>query len=159
MSCDDVLELIEPAAAGDVVLDARLMAHIESCRDCTAAFTAARQIDRLLRARPVPLPPVQFTARTLTRIRRDRWRREQFLDAAFNMALAVAVAAVIAGAWLLMDRTGLSAVGRDTFGVLGAAVSSVAGAIRPAVPLYAGAAALIGTALVLWWWAERDASY
>lgn len=159
MTCDEVLHLIEPAAAGDVELDAPLTVHVESCPECAAAFAAARQVDRLLRGRPVPLPPLQFTARTLTRIRRDRWRREQFLDVAFNVALVLVVVVAIAGTWLLLDRTGLSAIGRDTFRVLGTAVASVANAVRPAVPLYAGAAALIGTALVLWWWAERDASY
>ena len=30
--------------------------------------------------------------------------------------------------------------------------------IAPAVPLYAGAAALLVSALGIWWWAERDAA-
>jgi hypothetical protein len=30
--------------------------------------------------------------------------------------------------------------------------------VAPSLPLYAGAMAVLGTALVLWWWAERDAA-
>jgi len=28
--------------------------------------------------------------------------------------------------------------------------------VGPSVPLYAGATALFATALVVWWWAEKD---
>ena len=34
---------------------------------------------------------------------------------------------------------------------------SLARRVAPAVPLYAGAAALLVSALGIWWWAERDA--
>lgn len=37
--------------------------------------------------------PAQFAVRTVARIRRDRWRREQLLDLAFNAAVVLVVIA------------------------------------------------------------------
>jgi predicted anti-sigma-YlaC factor YlaD len=159
MFCDEVLELIEPIAAGDLTPDGRIAAHLASCSGCAAVLASAQRVEQLLHTRAVPDPPAQFTTRTLARVRRDRWRREQFFDAAFNTALVVVVLVVIGGGWFLIDRTGLSAIGRDTVALFSSGVSSFAGRIGASLPLYAGAAALIGTTLGLWWWAERDATF
>jgi anti-sigma factor RsiW len=158
MFCDQVLELVEAIAAGELTPDRAVSAHLASCEQCAAAIERARAVDRALRARPAVLPSAQFTTRTLARIRRDRWRREQFLDAGFNVAIALVVGGVVMAVWMVMDRSGLSAISRDIVNLLGSQAIEVVRLIAPAVPLYAGATLLIGTALAIWWWAERDAA-
>jgi predicted anti-sigma-YlaC factor YlaD len=156
--CDEVLEQIEPIAAGELTPDGRIAAHLESCGDCRAVLEDARHVDAALRARPRPSAPPQFTARTMARVRRERWRSEQAVDLGFNLTLAaVAVAVVIAG-WLLLRLSGLGAVGDDAASLVGAGVSTIARLAAPQMPLYAAAVALLAAALGIWWWAERDAS-
>ena len=77
MFCDEMLEQIEAIAGGDVAPDARMAAHLASCPNCRATLDRAREIERLMRARPAPEAPPHFTSRTLARIRRDKWRRDQ----------------------------------------------------------------------------------
>jgi hypothetical protein len=156
MFCDEILELIEPIAAGDLTPDGRASAHLASCADCAAALESARGLERVLQTRAAPRPTPQFTARIMGRLRRDRWRREQFLDAGFNLAIGAVLFGVLAAAWLLLSRSGLTGLGQQAVDVLNAAVVNVARRVVPSLPLYAGAAALLATALGLWWWAERD---
>src|SRR6516164_6598058 len=96
MFCDEVLDLIEPIASGDVPMDRRIDAHVQSCPNCRAALEGARTLDRLLRSRPVPKPPPQFTSRIMARVRRQRWRSEQLLDVSFNLALAAVALLIVA---------------------------------------------------------------
>jgi anti-sigma factor RsiW len=156
MFCDQVVELLEPIAAGDLAPDEGVQRHLATCARCAAALAAARRVDQLLRARDVPAPPAQFTGRTLARIRRDRWRREQFFDAGFNVAIAAVLAGVVVGVWMIIDRSGLSAISRDIVDLFSTEVVTVARQMAPSLSLYAGATALIATALAIWWWAERD---
>jgi predicted anti-sigma-YlaC factor YlaD len=158
MFCDEALDAIEPIAAGDLRPEGRIAAHLASCPNCAAALEQARRVDTLLRARPVPAPPPQFTARTLTRIRRERWRTDQFLDMTFNVAIGALALVVIVGVWLLLRRTGLTAVPSGASDLFTTGVAAIAGRILPSLPLYLAAAALVATALALWWWAERDAT-
>ena len=156
MFCDEVLELIESIAGGDVQTDERTQAHLASCAGCAAALREARHIERLLKERAAPKPSSQFTSRIMGRLRRDRWRREQFLDRGFNVAMALVALAVAIVFWLLISRTGIGDVTRDALGLLNGAAADAARRVAPSLPLYLGAAALVGTALALWWWAERD---
>ena len=156
MFCDQVVELLEPIAAGDLAPDEAVERHLASCVNCAEALAAARRVDEMLRARPVPAVPTQFTGKTLTRMRRDRWRREQFFDAGFNIATAAVIFGVVLAVWMIMDRSGLSAVSRDIVDLFSAEVVTVARQLAPSVSLYAGATALIATALGIWWWDERD---
>jgi anti-sigma factor RsiW len=158
MFCDQIVELLEPIASGDLEPDEGVARHLASCANCAEALTAARRIDRLLRTRSVPAPSPQFTSRALARIRRDRWRREQFFDAGFNVATATVIAGVMLGVWMIIDRSGLSAISGDILGLFGSEVASVARLVAPSLSLYASATALIATALAIWWWAERDAT-
>lgn len=157
MFCDEVLESVEPLAAGDLAPDDRLTAHLRSCGHCATALEEARQLERLLKARTVEKPPPQFTVRTVGRLRRDRWRREQFIDAGFNIAIGLAAISVVVMILMLVWRSGVAAVSREAVNLVNQQVVGLARRIAPSVPLYAGAAALLGTALGLWWWAERDA--
>jgi predicted anti-sigma-YlaC factor YlaD len=156
MFCDEVLELIEPIAAGDTTPDARIVAHLASCASCRAALDRARAIEHLLQERPAPAAPAQFTSRALARIRRDRWRRDQLLDAGFNTAVASLVLGVVAAVWLVINRIGIVTVSGDTIDLIEMFVVTLVGRIAPQLPLYAGATALIMGAVGLWWWAERD---
>jgi predicted anti-sigma-YlaC factor YlaD len=157
MFCDQVVELLEPIAAGDLTPDEGVARHLASCAHCADALAAAGRIDHLLRTRGVPEPSSQFTTRTLARIRRDRWRREQFLDAGFNVAIATVILGVVLSVWMVIDRSGLSAISRDIVDLFGTEIMAVVREMAPSATLYAGATALIATALAIWWWAERDA--
>jgi anti-sigma factor RsiW len=155
MFCDEALDSVEAIAAGELTPDGRVAAHLVSCPNCAAALDAARRLERLLQARPVPRAPVQFTSRTMTRIRRARWRSDQFLDLAFNLAIGVIVLAIIGGVLILMHRTGLTAVTNDLIDLFSTGFVALAHKLGPSVPLYGAATALLAGALGIWWWAER----
>jgi predicted anti-sigma-YlaC factor YlaD len=154
--CDGVLDLVDAIASGDLTPTPEVAAHLASCAGCASVLEQARALERMLRARPVPKPPAQFTVRTSGRIRRDRWRREQIFDTGFNVALILLIALVVGSVWLLMHRSGLIVVSNDAVGLIGTALTTLARRLAPSVPLYVGAAALLASALGIWWWAERD---
>src|ERR1700722_167249 len=156
MFCDETLDAVEAIAAGELTPEGRIAQHLGSCRQCAAALESARRIETMLQARPVPTPPQQFTIRTMARIRRARWRSDQFLDAGFNVAVALVTLGVIATVWLLVDRSGLNAVGGDLVNLAESGAVTLVHRVAPSISLYAGAAALVLTALTIWWWAERD---
>jgi len=156
MFCDEALDAIEPIAAGELTPDGRIADHLATCPNCAAALESARRLERMLQARPVPRPAPQFTSRTLARVRRVRWRTEQFLDVGFNVAIAAIVLAVGGGAWILLQRSGLATVSSDAVDLVGSGMMALVRRVAPSVPLYAGATAVLASALALWWWAERD---
>jgi anti-sigma factor RsiW len=156
VTCDDIADLIEPIAEGVLNLDSGVAAHLASCSRCSRALEEARRLEQLLRSRPAPAAPADFTSRTMGRIRRAQWRSEQMFDLGFNIALALAAAAAISGAWILLHRTGLTAIANDVVSVFGAGLRTVVDQAEPSVHLYAGATALVVAVLALWWWAERD---
>jgi anti-sigma factor RsiW len=158
MFCDEALDSVESIAAGELTPDGRVADHLATCPNCAAALESARKLERMLQARPIPRPPAQFTARTLTRVRRVRWRSEQFLDVGFNVAIAVIVIAVAGAIWMLVHRSGLATLSSDAVDLFGTGLKTIVERIGPSVPLYAGATALLASALALWWWAERDAA-
>jgi predicted anti-sigma-YlaC factor YlaD len=158
MFCDEALDAVEAIAAEDRQPDGRVAAHLASCPNCAAALVSARSLERLLQRRAVPSPSPQFTSRTLARVRRARWRSDQFLDVGFNVAIGAIVFAVVGGIWLVLNRTGLAAVSGDAVDLFGTGLVTFAHRVAPSLPLYAGATAVLATALVIWWWAERDAA-
>lgn len=157
MFCDEVLELIEPIAAGDVTPEGRIAAHLATCRNCRAALEDARRVEQFLRARPRESAPAHFTARTMSRLRRERWRSERALDLGFNLVLAAIGLAVIGGAWLALRLSGFDVVGSDAVNLFSAGIAALGRRIAPSVPVYLGASVLLVAALGIWWWAERDA--
>ena len=58
--------------------------------------------------------------------------------------------------WLLLHGSGLVAVSNDAVDLLGTGLVTLARRVAPTVPRYAGATALLVTALGIWWWAERE---
>jgi anti-sigma factor RsiW len=157
MFCDEALDAIEAIAAGDLAPQGRVAQHLDSCRNCAAALESARRLDKMLHARPVPKPPQQFTSRTMARVRRARWRREQFVDAGFNLALGLIAVGVVGSVLLLMYR-GLTAISPDAMPLVQSGVVSLARRAAPSLPVYGAAIALVLSALAIWWWAERDAT-
>src|ERR1019366_3481061 len=113
MFCDEALDAVEAIAANDLAPDGRVAEHLASCPSGAAALVSARALEQLLKRRPVPAAPPQFTSRTLTRVRRARWRSDQFLDLGFNVAIGAIVIAVVAGVWMLLNRSGLAAMSND----------------------------------------------
>ena len=158
MFCDEALDTVEAIAAGEVMPDGRVASHLASCPNCALALERARQLEASLRQREVPAPPAQFTTRTLARVRRARWRTDQFLDVGFNVAIGLIAVAVLGGVWMLLHRTGLASVSGDAVDVFGSGFVALAKRVAPSLPLYAAAAALLLSALGIWWWAERDAA-
>ena len=156
MFCDEVLETIELIAAGELTPGPRMADHLASCHGCAAALASARHVDALLRSRAAPPAPAQFSSRVMSRLRRARWRSEQVLDWGFNIALALAGALVVVGLWTVMRQSGLATVSSDAIELLGPGMMLFARRVSPSLPLYGAATALLGTALAVWWWAERE---
>jgi hypothetical protein len=157
MFCDEALDSVEAVAAGEVTPDGRLAEHYATCPNCAAALDTARSLEHMLKVRAAPAAPPQFTARTLARVRRARWRNEQFVDLGFNVAIGGVLLTILFGAWLLLKRSGMAAVGNDAVDIFGRGLITFAQRIGPSLPVYAGATAILVTALGIWWWAERDA--
>jgi hypothetical protein len=158
MFCDEALDSVEAIAAGEIQPDGRVAAHLASCPNCGLALQRARQLEASLQRREAPAAPSQFTSRTLAKIRRARWRSDQFLDLGFNAAIMLVVVSVLGGVWMLLHRAGLTAISSDAVNLFGTGFVSLARRVAPSLPLYAGALALLVSALGIWWWAERDAA-
>ncbi len=158
MFCDEALNSVEAIAAGELAAEGRIAEHLSTCADCAAALESAKRLDLMLRGRAAPTAPPQFTARTLARVRRARWRSEQVVDAGFNAAVGLIAAGVVAAIWMLAHRTGMAVVTGDAVDLFARGLAAFAHRIGPSLPLYLGATALVGTALGIWWWAERDAT-
>jgi hypothetical protein len=91
----------------------------------------------------------------MRRVRRERWRTEQYLDLGFNAAIVVSVAAIIGGIWLALNVTGLAAVTSGTVAVFSTGLHELLQRAAPKLPVYVGAAMLMLAAFAVWWWAER----
>jgi hypothetical protein len=113
-------------------------------------------IDRLLQARDVPTAPPQFTSRAMSTIRRESRRREQVIDIGFNLVMGVISITIALPIGLLLSQSGMVEASSQAFGLLWEQMIDLGRRAAPSVPLYAGAVAVVGTALGVWWWAERD---
>ncbi|HEV7784336.1 MAG TPA: zf-HC2 domain-containing protein [Thermoanaerobaculia bacterium] len=103
LTCDDVLDLVEPYVDGDLeAAEAeRLRSHLESCRSCAAELTLAERIQAELRA----LPQLDCPPEIVERVRREGAQvlpfrspvraREAALP--FRLAAAAALLAVALG--------------------------------------------------------------
>ena len=92
MQCSEVLELIEPIAAGDLRPDDQVRAHLRELPAVrggagvgAAARGGARRPWKSRRRRR------RSPASVLQRIRRERWQSEQNVDRLFNVAIVAAV--------------------------------------------------------------------
>src|SRR5260221_3886900 len=131
MFCDEVLDQVEPIAAGDVTPEGRVAAHLDTCPNCAAALKTAKRLEQLLRARPVPRASSQFTSRMMSVVRRQRWRSEQFLDVGFNIALGMIAFAVVGVVWFFVYRSGLTGGGNEAVGTLSAGALALVHRVAP----------------------------
>src|SRR5262245_23372715 len=105
MTCRDVLDLVEPIAAGDEPVSADVRNHLETCPACAAALAQARRVEAALARREAPPAPMGFVAAVQQAIRRDRWRSEEHVDRVFNLAIALALVIVVGGLVAVMNVT------------------------------------------------------
>jgi len=158
MTCDEIADAIDLIAAGDLTADAAVSAHLSACGSCARSLDTARHLERLLRARPAPAAPAQFTSRLMRRVRRTSWRREQLVDWVFNGAMALAALLTSAGLWTALRRSGLWALNRDAMAILAAGIAAVEQKVTATLPLYGAATLLLVAALGVWWWAGRESA-
>jgi anti-sigma factor RsiW len=158
MKCRDVLELVEAIAAGDIAADAALGAHLESCPGCASTLAAARRIEALLGGREARNAPARFTPSVLQRIRREEWRSEQRVDRVFNVAIALALLLVAGGGAALLNLAGLARAFSAAWEMAAGVGSTAARTAAPSLNTYIAAAALLVSALGMWWWADRTIS-
>lgn len=158
MACRDVLDLVEPIAAGDLEVQPTVRAHLESCPRCASALASARRIDQVLTSLEAPVAPARFTAVVLARVRRERWRAEQNVDRLFNVGVAAALVLVVGGVLALLNTSGVVAAGRLGWSALSAFTGPAVEHVVPAIATYVAAAGLLASALGMWWWAERRLS-
>ena len=157
MTCDAFADIVDLIAGGELSLHADAAAHLSTCASCARALESARRMEQLLRARPAPAAPPQFTSRLIHRLRRASWRREQIVDWLFNSAMIAAALLAAVGLWIAMRHSGLSLVSRDAMAVFSAGMLTAAQKAAPSLPLYAGATGLLVVALGVWWWASDSA--
>jgi anti-sigma factor RsiW len=155
MTCREVADLIEPIAAGELEPPPAARAHLESCPSCALMLATARRLEASLAADQPPRVPDRFVAAVLQRVRRERWRMERNVDLLFNAAIAVALLIVGAGAFALLNVSGVTSASSDAWAGLSAMSAQIARQMAPAINTYIAAAGLLITALGMWWWAER----
>jgi anti-sigma factor RsiW len=153
VGCADLDEFIEAVAAGDPVPETA-GAHLAGCAGCQARVEHARALDRLLLSREVPEPPARFTLEILHRVRRERWRTEQFVDAGFNLALAGGVLVVLGGAAGLLWSLGWLSIDVEALTAAASTLAPWTTRLQSDAQTLAFAAVLLSSALALWWWVE-----
>jgi hypothetical protein len=156
MRCEDADPFIEAAAVSETV-PAAVEAHVASCAGCAARLAMARRIETALATRAVPVPPAMFTTDVIARLRRDRWRAEQVVDLAFNVAVIIGALFVVAGMVGVAWRAGVMQIGGEMSAILLTAMRGAATRAIADARLIVLVTLLLTTAIGLWWWAEEDA--
>lgn len=156
MRCDELEPLIEAIADGSIELSSEDRNHLSTCAVCAARLSGARGIDSLLAAREVPIPPPTFTNVVLARIGEERWKTERVFDLGFNLAMAAGLLVIAAAGAGLAWSLGFLNVTIDLEAIWQALGENVTGRVFSQLQTIATAAALLTTALGLWWWAETD---
>ena len=156
MQCSDVLDLVEPIAAGDLLPDEQVRAHLHSCPQCAGALASARRLEGLLKGMEIPAAPPTFAMSVLQRIRRDKWQSEQNVDRLFNVAIVAAVLLVSGGLAALLNVNGVIALAESVWLVMKDSGRETLRTAAPTVGTYIAAVGLLASALGMWWWAERE---
>ena len=155
MQCADILDLVEPIAAGDLLPDERVREHLHSCPACAGALASARRLEALLKGMDIPAAPAAFAAQVLQRIRRERWRSEQNVDRLFNVAIVAAVIVIAGGLLALLNVGTVISLTGSIWALLREGSRETVRTAAPTVLTYVAAAGLLASALGMWAWAER----
>ena len=158
MTCDDVLEIVEAIAAGDVEVDSALRAHFETCPRCASTLASARRLETLLVARAKPKAPDGFTQAVLARIRQEQWQSEERVDRLFNVAIVIALLLVVGSVIALTNVDAALGAAGTVWGMVASASGQAVSAAAPVFLTYVAAIGLLMSALVMWWWADRRVS-
>ena len=158
MTCDDVLEIVEAIAAGDVEVDSALRAHFETCPRCASTLASARRLETLLVARARPKAPDGFTQAVLARIRQEQWQSEERVDRLFNVAIVIALLLVVGSVIALTNVDAALGAAGTVWGMVASASGQAVSAAAPVFLTYVAAIGLLMSALVMWWWADRRVS-
>jgi anti-sigma factor RsiW len=156
MQCSDVLDLVEPIAAGDLLADEQVRAHLQTCPQCAGALASARRLEGLLKGMEIPAAPATFASAVLQRIPRDKWQSEHNVDRLFNVAIAAAVLLVAGGLVALLNVNGVIVLAESVWSVLKESGRETLRTAAPTVGTYVAAIGLLASALGMWWWAERE---
>lgn len=156
MSCEAVRDRIEEVASGEATFDAGAAAHVDGCARCRGRLARARAIHQVLAARPQPEPPAQFTADVMARIRRERWRAEQWLDAGFNVAVVAGMLFIVAGLVTVLWASGVAAIGGDLIALAASGTGVIVERLARDAQAVALTLAFLTAAAGVWWWAEND---
>ena len=156
MTCDEVEDIVEAVAAGDLPVDAALVAHLDGCPRCAAALGTARRIESYFATQPAVTAPEEFTRMVLQRIRRERWQSEEQVDRLFNVAMVAAGLLLVLGAAVLFNLSAALQIAATASQLLTAAGEQALRQVAPAVGTYVAATALLVSALGMWWWAETS---
>jgi predicted anti-sigma-YlaC factor YlaD len=155
MQCADVLDLVEPIAAGDLLPDERVREHLHSCPGCAGALASARRLEALLKGMEFAVAPPAFGPQVLQRIRGDRWRSEQNVDRLFNVAIVAAVILIVGGLLALLNVGTVISLTGSIWALLKEGSRETVRTAAPTVLTYVAAAGLLASALGMWAWAER----
>ena len=155
MICREVQDVIEALAAEETTATPAVREHLTTCVRCAAALALARRIEATLGPREAVRAPAGFTPAVVARVRRERWRAEQRVDRAFNLAITGAVVLLVAGVAMLLNLGGIVSLAGDLTQLLGEGARLAAHRVAPVLPTYLAGSALILTAVGVWWWAER----
>jgi hypothetical protein len=158
MDCDHLDSIVESIADGEAGTGAAEV-HVRGCARCQSRIRLAVAIDRMLLSRETPRPPEGFTAGVMQRIGQERWRSEQWVDAAFNAAMAAGVALAVAGAADFAIALGWFTLAPPTVEAIGVAIEPWLSAAAAEMRTILTAGALLSSALALWWWVEGEASF
>ncbi len=154
MTCNDLLDLVEPIAADELTPTAEMRAHLETCPSCASARATARRIEATLAARLVVEAPPRFAASVHARIRRERWVAEQRVDRIFNVAIAAAVLLLAGGVFFLLRGSAVLEGTVQFLALAGTFGDQAAQAAAPSAGTYVAATGLFVSGLAMWWWAE-----
>jgi len=158
VTCRDALHLVEAIAAADFEVGADVREHFESCPPCAAALASARRIEAALVSWPQASAPADLASAVLARVREERWTSEQRIDRIFNLAIAFALVVVVGSVAALANLGGVIAAAEWVWGVGAATSAQLARQAAPVVATYVGAAGVLMSAMIMWWWAEQRLS-
>jgi len=107
MTCDDILDLIEPWAAGEASPSTEAAAHLHACASCQASFAIAMEIEQALAvAGTVPIP-ARFTDRVVRAARREQSIDRTFGDEIFHAATTGALVIAGVAVWVSLAGSGI----------------------------------------------------
>jgi anti-sigma factor RsiW len=157
MTCIDADMRIEELASGEEPAG-ELQAHLAGCARCATTLANARAIEQALQRLAAPAPPANFAGSVLARVRRERWRSEQMVDWAFNIAVGFGALLILVGLGGLAWAAGLVSIGGDLMAVLSENSPRFFDRIFAESQTIVLSALLLSATLGFWWWAQGEST-